>query len=467
MFAHHNADLPEILLPDDVADLLAWLGTGSTGATSRAPWRPPTSPAWSRRHPVPARWIIPSACLFDVVAAVLQRRELRAAAPGRRSVGPLERYHLPAARLLMKEPTLSRYVPARLRHQVKAEERDREEAARQTVQRRIDEAERVRRAEERWQAAEFKRIAASATLWLYSEARWRAMAVRFPLSSGADFYETEDWRAFEAEWPDPKHARTGGGCRRTCWWPPSSCGAHISTARRSSRRSSISCRTTSTTQSPGLGASDAVADRARSESHPGVAAAERLRRLASRLQDGDDDGRWLAQGLVHYLAAAPSGLDLDRALGLATEPGGSPWWRVPTMAERDQLLRDLAADLGDSVHARATALQQRLRRYAAGSGPATGRARPDCRERHTLPDLHSGPGCGSAPKRDPHRFSAKPLMNNTISDSGWVPIGADRNPCASNILDLFSTLWPDRGGSRFGADPQARDRRGAAAALSH
>ena len=105
------------------------------------------------------------------------------------------------------------------------------------------------------------------------------------------------------------------------------------------------------------------------EAHAGFAAAERLHRLASRLQDGDDDGRWLAQGLVHYLAAAPFGLDLDRALGLATEPGGSPWWRVPTMAERDQLLRDLAADLGDSVHARATAVQQRLRRYAASSWP--------------------------------------------------------------------------------------------------
>src|SRR3954466_4859107 len=36
---------------------------------------------------------------------------------------------------------------------------------------------------------------------------------------------------------------------------------------------------------------------------------------------------------------------------------------------------------------------------------------------------------------DPHRFSAKPLMNNTISDGGWVPTGADRDPCASSIFE--------------------------------
>jgi hypothetical protein len=54
--------------------------------------------------------------------------------------------------------------------------------------------------------------------------------------------------------------------------------------------------------------------------------------------------------------------------------------------------------------------------------------------------------CGSAPKRDPPRYSAKSLMNDTISDGGWIPIGADRNPCASNILNHFSILRPERGG---------------------
>ena len=28
-------------------------------------------------------------------------------------------------------------------------------------------------------------------------------------------------------------------------------------------------------------------------------------------------------------------------------------------------------------------------------------------------------------------------MNNTISDGGWVSIGADRDPCASNIFEPF------------------------------
>src|SRR3954453_19328721 len=97
------------------------------------------------------------------------------------------------------------------------------------------------------------------------------------------------------------------------------------------------------------------------ESHPGVAAAARLRRLASRLQDGDDDGRWLAAGLLHYLEAAPYGNDLDRALGLATAPGGSPWWRVPTMAERDRLIRYLAAALGGPTNQVVTQLPQHLR----------------------------------------------------------------------------------------------------------
>src|SRR3954452_23775664 len=200
MFAHHDAKLPETLLPDDVADLLARLGyrvdRRNLCRALEAADIPGVVPPGSRA----ARWTIPCETLLDVTAAVLQRRELRAAAPGRRSVGPLERYHLPAARLLLRERELARFVPAGLRHQVKAEERAREEAARQAVQQRIDEAERARRAVERWQAAEFKRVAASAMQWLYSEARWRAMAVR-----GADF---------EAEWPDPK--------ARPDWWllPP-------------------------------------------------------------------------------------------------------------------------------------------------------------------------------------------------------------------------------------------------------
>ncbi|MFL5334449.1 MAG: hypothetical protein ACJ8H8_14970 [Geminicoccaceae bacterium] len=82
-----------------------------------------------------------------------------------------------------------------------AREAARQRLAREQCETRLrEEAERTRRAEERWQAAEFKRIAASVTQWLYAEARWRAMAAR-----GADL---------GTEWPDPK--------ARPDWWrlPP-------------------------------------------------------------------------------------------------------------------------------------------------------------------------------------------------------------------------------------------------------
>src|SRR3954454_15786214 len=126
MFAHDKLELPENLLPDDVSDLLAWLGyrcdrrniTRALEVTRIPGIVPPGSRA--------ARWTIPCEELLDVTAAVLQRRELRAAAPGRRSVGPLDRYRLSAARLLMQEPALSRYVPLAVRRQIQAEERARE-----------------------------------------------------------------------------------------------------------------------------------------------------------------------------------------------------------------------------------------------------------------------------------------------------------------------------------------------------
>jgi hypothetical protein len=200
MFAHHDAKLPETLLPDDVADLLARLGyrvdRRNLCRALEAADIPGVVPPSSRA----ARWTIPCEALLDVTAAVLQRRELRAAAPGRRSVGPLERYRLSAALLLMQEAALSRYVPLAVRRQIQAEIREREKAAQQRVQDRLDREECYRRAEERWQASEFKRVADSVTAWLYAEARWRAMAIR-----GADP---------GAEWPGPND--------RPDWWllPP-------------------------------------------------------------------------------------------------------------------------------------------------------------------------------------------------------------------------------------------------------
>ena len=84
MFAHDELELPENLLPDDVSDLLARLGhrcdrRNVTRALEVA-GIPGVVPPASRA----TRWTIPRSTLLDVVAAVLQRRRARAAAPGRR-----------------------------------------------------------------------------------------------------------------------------------------------------------------------------------------------------------------------------------------------------------------------------------------------------------------------------------------------------------------------------------------------
>jgi hypothetical protein len=105
------------------------------------------------------------------------------------------------------------------------------------------------------------------------------------------------------------------------------------------------------------------------DSHAGLAAAERLRRLVPTLAEGDPDAKWLASALARYLGSAPAGLDLDTAVGLATPPGGSPWWRAEAEAERDRLLRELAGPGPGRVLPRAQMVQRLLRRYAATSWP--------------------------------------------------------------------------------------------------
>jgi hypothetical protein len=95
---------------------------------------------------------------------------------------------------------------------------------------------------------------------------------------------------------------------------------------------------------------------------PATAAVERLRRVQAALADGR------LPELGAYFAS-PDRLDLDRALGLHCRPGGTPGWRRAAERERDELLRALASGDYDSDHARAVALQQRLRRYAASSWP--------------------------------------------------------------------------------------------------
>jgi hypothetical protein len=84
-----------------------------------------------------------------------------------------------------------------------AREADRQRLAREQREARLrEEAERDRQAEERWQRAQFKRVADFATMQLYFEARCRAQAARFR-QLDKDVYASEAYAAFQAEWPDP------------------------------------------------------------------------------------------------------------------------------------------------------------------------------------------------------------------------------------------------------------------------
>ena len=109
------------------------------------------------------------------------------------------------------------------------------------------------------------------------------------------------------------------------------------------------------------------------DSHPGLAAAERLQRVSAALAVGElpdrEDARWLTGCVVRYLKEAGAGLDLDTALGLTPTPGAVAWWRARRHAERDSLLRQAADQYPGSTNAKAVQLQQRLRRYAATSWP--------------------------------------------------------------------------------------------------
>jgi hypothetical protein len=103
----------------------------------------------------------------------------------------------------------------------------------------------------------------------------------------------------------------------------------------------------------------------------GVAAAARLARFVAAHEAGEqppaDDTQWLAAALARYLREAAAGIDVDAVLGLAVPPGGTPWWRAAATAERDALIRTLAANIPGRTYAKAIAVRQRLERYAASS----------------------------------------------------------------------------------------------------
>src|SRR3954467_6762471 len=109
------------------------------------------------------------------------------------------------------------------------------------------------------------------------------------------------------------------------------------------------------------------------DSHPGLAAAERLQRISAALAVGElpdrEDARWLTGCVARYLKEAGAGLDLGTALGLTPTPGAVAWWRARQHAERDSLLHEAANLYSGSINAKAIQLQQKLKRYAGTSWP--------------------------------------------------------------------------------------------------
>ena len=211
MFAHDKLDLPENLLPDDVSDLLARLGyrcdrRNITRALEGA-GIPGIVPPGSRA----AKWTIPCETLLDVTAAILHRRAFRAASPARMPVRPIDHFRLDAARLLLHERELARYVPPHLRREIAAERRQAEAAAAERQRQRLEAAEAERREEElRRQRGEARRRA-TAMLFAYAECRLAATAALFPVYSEG-LYDTPEYRAFLETWPLPD--------QRPSWWQP-------------------------------------------------------------------------------------------------------------------------------------------------------------------------------------------------------------------------------------------------------
>src|SRR3954454_5128776 len=69
MFAHDKLDLPANLLPDDVADLLAWLGYRCDRRNITRALEVARIPGIVPPHSRATKWTIPCATLLDVTAA--------------------------------------------------------------------------------------------------------------------------------------------------------------------------------------------------------------------------------------------------------------------------------------------------------------------------------------------------------------------------------------------------------------
>jgi hypothetical protein len=89
----------------------------------------------------------------------------------------------------------------------------------------------------------------------------------------------------------------------------------------------------------------------------------RLRRLADYARACGDDN--FADGIEFYLAKAPEGLSLDRALGLAVVRGGETWWSREHRQRRDEAICEFFRRYcpGETDARRRATLQHELRRY--------------------------------------------------------------------------------------------------------
>jgi hypothetical protein len=101
---------------------------------------------------------------------------------------------------------------------------------------------------------------------------------------------------------------------------------------------------------------------------PALVALDRLRRLADRLlEHEDEDAAWFKATLMIYEAGE---VTLDRALGLAPTPRQEGWWTVEARTRRDALLCEIASRFyaGElSERCRAAKIASRLGQFASGA----------------------------------------------------------------------------------------------------
>src|SRR3954471_6437408 len=211
MFAHDKLELPENLLPDDVSGLLARLGYRCDRRNITRALAGAGIPGVVPPHSRATKWTIPCGALLDVTAAVLHRRAFRAAGPVHMPVRPRGDFRHEAARLLLRERELARYVPPHLRREIAAERRQAEAAAAERRRRQLEAAEAERREEELRRRRGEERRRETAMLYAYFECRLVASAARFPVYTEG-LYDTPEFRAFLEEWPVPD--------QRPRWWLP-------------------------------------------------------------------------------------------------------------------------------------------------------------------------------------------------------------------------------------------------------